>query len=220
MFVGRTVALLQALILAGTDTTTVTMTWALALLLNNRDALTKAQTELDQHVGSQRQVTEPDLTNLVYLQAILKETMRLYPAASLGVPHEAMEDCTIRGYHIPVGTRLLVNLSKLHRDPNVWAEPNEFRPERFLTGDHKNVDVRGQNFELIPFGSGRRMCPGVSFALKIMQLTLATLLHGFQIVTPLDEPVDMRESVGLTNLKATPLNVLLTPRLPAEAYYY
>ena len=195
------------------------MTWALALLLNNRDALTKAHNELDQHVGRQRQVKEPDLKNLVYLQAILKETMRLYPAGPLSIPHEAMEDCTVSGYHIPAGTRLLVNLSKLQRDPKVWAEPNEFRPERFLTGDHKNVDVRGQNFELMPFGSGRRMCPGVSFALQILQLTLATLLHGFEIATPLDEPVDMRESVGLTNLKATPLNVLLTPRLPAEVYY-
>ncbi|XP_060672973.1 cytochrome P450 CYP82D47-like [Ziziphus jujuba] len=206
------------LILAGTDTATVTLTWALALLLNNRGALKKAQQELDEHVGRDRQVKESDLNKLVYLQAILKETLRLYPAAPLSVPHESMEDCTVGGYHVPKGIRLLVNLSKIHRDPKIWSDPNEFRPERFLT-THKAVDVRGQNFELIPFGSGRRMCPGVSLALQFMQLTLAALLHGFDMATPSNEAVDMSEKFGLTNMKASPLDVLLTPRLPANLYH-
>ncbi|XP_024027775.1 cytochrome P450 CYP82D47 [Morus notabilis] len=212
-----TKAISLALILAGTDTTTATMIWAIALLLNNREALKKAQQELDQHVGKERQVKESDLKNLDYLQAILKETLRLFPAAPLSVPHESTEDCTVAGYHVPARTRLILNLSKLHLDPTVWHEPSEFRPERFLT-THQNVDVRGQNFELIPFGSGRRMCPGVSFALQVLQLTLATLLHGFEIATTSDEPVDMRETVGLTSIKTSPLDVLLIPRLPAEAY--
>ncbi|KAH7524026.1 hypothetical protein FEM48_Zijuj06G0074700 [Ziziphus jujuba var. spinosa] len=163
----------MALILAGTDTTTVTLTWALALLLNNR-------------------------------------------AAPLSVPHESMEDCTVGGYHVSKGTRLLVNLSKLRRDPKIWSDPNEFRPERFLT-THKGVDVRGH--ELIPFGSGRRMCPGVSLALQFMQLTLAALLHGFDMATPSNEAVDMSGKFGLTNMKASPLDVLLTPRLPGNLYY-
>ena len=127
---------------------------------------------------------------LVYLQAILKETMCLYPAAPLLVPHESMEDSPLVGYLVPAGTRLLVNLPKLHHDPHVWVDPTEFRPERFLT-THKGVDIRGQHFELIPFGSGRRMCPGISFALQVTQLTLATLLHAFEITNPSDEPVDM-----------------------------
>lgn len=160
---------------------------------------------------------ESDVKNLVYLHAILKETLRLYPAGPLSVRHESIEDCTLAGYHIPAGTRLIVNLSKLHRDPQVWEDPNEFRPERFLT-IKKDVDIRGQNFELMPFGSGRRMCPGVSFALQVVHLTLASLLHAFEIVTPSGEPVDMAENVGLTNLKASPLDVQLTPRLPAQAY--
>uniref|UniRef100_A0A2N9FQK8 Cytochrome P450 n=1 Tax=Fagus sylvatica TaxID=28930 RepID=A0A2N9FQK8_FAGSY len=206
-----------ALILAASDTSTVTMTWALSLLLNNREALKKAQEELDIHISRERQVKESDMKNLVYLQAILKETMRLYPAAPLLVPHESMEECTLVGYHVPTGTRLLVNLPKLHRDPYVWVDPTEFRPERFLT-THKGVDVRGQHFELIPFGSGRRMCPGISFALQVTQLTLATLLHAFEIANPSDEPVDMTEKVGLTNMKATPLEVILTPRLPSQVY--
>ena len=208
---------MQALILAATDTTTVTLTWALSLLLNNREALKKAKQELDIQVGRERQVKESDVKNLEYLQAILKETMRLYPAAPLLVPHESLEDCTLAGYNIPIGTRLLVNVPKLHRDLSVWVNPIEFRPERFLT-THKDADVKGQHFELIPFGSGRRMCPGILFALQVTQLTLATLLHTFEIATPSNEPVDMTEKVGLTNLKATPLEVSLTPCLAAQAY--
>ncbi|XP_059637725.1 cytochrome P450 CYP82D47-like [Cornus florida] len=205
------------LFLGATDSISVTLTWALSLLLNNPHALKKAQEELDIHVGRERQVTESDINNLVYLQAILKETLRLYPAGQLLAPREAIEDCILGGYHVRAGTRLIVNLWKIHHDPRVWSDPFEFVPERFLT-THKELDVRGQHFELIPFGSGRRVCPGVSFALQITQLTLASLLHGFVVATPVDEPVDMSESFGLSNPKATPLEVLITPRLSAELY--
>ncbi|KAF7817541.1 cytochrome P450 CYP82D47-like [Senna tora] len=206
-----------ALILAGTDTSTVTLIWCLCLLMNNPQVLEKAVEEVDREIGKERMAEESDLKKLPYLQAILKETMRLYPAAPLAVPHESMEDCTIGGYHIPSGTRLFVNLSKLHRDPKVYPDPLEFRPERFLT-THKDVDVRGHNFELIPFGAGRRMCPGISFALQIMQLTLANLLHAFDITNPDNQAVDMQEQTGLTNIKASPLQLLLTPRLSPHLY--
>ncbi|XWS21112.1 hypothetical protein CRYUN_Cryun30bG0027400 [Craigia yunnanensis] len=205
------------LILTASDTTMVTLTWILSLLLNNRHALKKAQEELDIHVGKDKLVEESDIKMLVYLQAIIKETLRLYPAAPLSVPHESIEDCVVGGYHIPAGTRLLINIYKLHHDPRVWSDPYEFQPERFLT-TYKDFDVRGQNFELIPFGSGRRMCPGISFAFQVLELTLASLLQGFEFGTPLDEAVDMSEAIGLTNLKATPLQVLITPRLPAFCY--
>ncbi|KAM5564764.1 cytochrome P450 CYP82D47-like [Rosa sericea] len=207
-----------ALILGGTDTTTVTLTWALSLLVNNPSILKKAQNELDTKVGRNRQVNESDVKNLIYLQAIIKETLRLYPAVPLLAPHESTEDCTVGNYHVPAKTRLIVNIWKLHRDPNVWRlDPCIFQPERFLTS-HEDFDVRGQNFELIPFGSGRRICPGISLALQVIELTLAHLLHGFEITAPSDEPVDMSETVGLTNMKATPLEVLLRPRLPADIY--
>nr|TKS16002.1 hypothetical protein D5086_0000028400 [Populus alba] len=205
------------LILAASDTTSVTLTWTLSLLLNNREVLKKAQDELDIHVGRERQVKESDMKNLVYLQAIIKETFRLYPAAPLSVPHESIEECTVGGYHIPAGTRLFTNLSKIHRDPQVWSNPDEFQPERFLT-TQKDCDFRGQHFELIPFGSGRRMCPGVSFALQVLNLALATLLHGFNIETVDDAPIDMTETGGITNVKATPLKALLTPRLSPTLY--
>ncbi|KAE9586775.1 putative cytochrome P450 [Lupinus albus] len=206
-----------ALIIAGTDTTTGTMTWALSLLINNQEALKKVVHELDTHVGKDRLVVESDLKSLVYLQAIIKETLRLYPAAPLNLPHESMEDCTIGGYHVPAGTRLFTNIYKLQRDPFVYNDPLEFRPERFLT-THKDKDLRGQHFELIPFSAGRRVCPGISFALQIMQLTLANLLHGFDIVTSDGEQVNMHEISGLTNIKASPLHVILTSRLTPQVY--
>ncbi|KAK2660429.1 hypothetical protein Ddye_006962 [Dipteronia dyeriana] len=206
-----------AMILAATDTTTVTLTWALTLLLNHRSILRKAQNELDTQVGLERQVNESDIKNLVYLQAILKETMRLYPAAPLSLPHESTEDCTVSGYHIPAQTQLFVNLWKIQRDPAVWSDPCEFQPERFLT-THKDFDVRGQHFEYLPFGSGRRMCPGMSFALQVLQLTLASLIHGFDLETQSNEAVDTSEGIGLTLVKASPLEVLLCPRLSPSLY--
>ncbi|TYH71924.1 hypothetical protein ES332_D05G217700v1 [Gossypium tomentosum] len=173
--------------------------------------------ELDIHVGNNRLVEESDMKNLVYLQAVIKETMRLYPAAPLSLIHAATEDCRVSGYQVAAGTWLITNLYKLHGDPGIWSDPEEFRPERFMT-THKHVDVKGQNFELVPFSSGRRMCPGVSFALQVLHLTVANLLHQFDFATPLDEAVDMRQGPALTIFKATPLEVLITPRLPASVY--
>ncbi|KAI3688917.1 hypothetical protein L2E82_46851 [Cichorium intybus] len=197
---------------AATDTTMLTLTWALALLINNPRVLKKAQQELQNHVGLNRMVNESDLTNLVYLQAIIKETMRLYPAAPLSVPHESTEDCVVGSYTVPKGTRLLVNIWKIHHDPKIWENPFQFLPERFLTSK-KNIDVKGQHFELIPFGSGRRICLGISIALKSVQLILASMIHGFEFQNPSSEPIDMTESLGLTNLKATPLELLVVPRM-------
>ncbi|KAL7605380.1 hypothetical protein Lser_V15G18811 [Lactuca serriola] len=205
------------LLLAGTDTTHLTLTWALSLLLNNPKALETAQDEIDEHVGRERLVKESDLKNLVYLNAIIKETFRLYPAGPLAVPHESLEECNVGGYNIPKGTRLLLNIWKIQRDPKIWSDPDQFKPERFLTSD-KDIDVKGNHYELLPFGSGRRMCPGVSFALQALGLTLASLLQQFTIKKPSDELVDMTESMGMTNGKATPLVVLLGPRLSTNMY--
>ncbi|KAL8123196.1 strychnine-10-hydroxylase-like [Apium graveolens] len=205
------------LLLGGFDTVMVTLTWAVSLLLNNRHALRKVQDELEKHVGKDRQVNESDIKNLSYLRAIVKETLRLYPATGLAAPREAMENCTLAGFHISAGTRLLVNLSKLQRDPAIWSNPLEFQPERFIE-KHIDVDVFGKNFELIPFGSGRRACPGINLALQVLHLTLARFLHGFDLGTVSDLPIDMTESAGLTNPKATPLEVTFRPRLPPSLY--
>lgn len=203
--------------MGGGDTTQVTMTWALSLLLNNEDILKKAQLELDKQVGREKLVEESDVKKLLYIQAIVKETMRLYPAAPLAALHEAMEDCMVAGYHIPARTHLIINFKRLQKDSLVWEDSHEFRPERFLT-THKDIDVRGQHPQLMPFGSGRRMCPGVSFAIQVMHLSLANLLHGFDIRRSSQELINMEESIGLTSIKTTPLEVVLTPRLFAQVY--
>ncbi|KAL0360760.1 UNVERIFIED_CONTAM: cytochrome [Sesamum radiatum] len=212
-----TKATCQTMMLGGSDTNTVTLIWALCLLLNNQHTLTRAQEELDKHIGKEKLVKDSDIEKLPYIQAIIKETLRIQPSAPLQPPRESVKDCTVAGYHIPAGTRLMVNIWKLHRDPRVWADPLEFRPERFLT-KHKEVDVQGKHFELLPFGGGRRICPGISFALRLTKLTLATFLHGFEIEKVLDEAIDMTGTYGSTNMKATPLEVFLKPRLSPKFY--
>ena len=158
-----------------------------------------------------------DIRKLVYIQALVKETLRLRPPGPLSGPRQFTEDCIIGGYHVPKGTRLVLNLSKSHKDPSVWLDPEHFKPERFLT-THKDVDVRGHHNELLPFGAGRRSCPRIAFSLQMLHLTLATFSHGFEFSTPSNEPEDMSEIPGLTNQKSTPLEILIAPRLPYNAY--
>ncbi|KAK2379663.1 cytochrome P450 CYP82D47 [Trifolium repens] len=205
------------LMLAGSDTTSTTMTWILAILLNNMNALKHAQEEIDHHIGKDRRVESSDTKNLVYLQAIFKETLRLYPPGPLLVPHEGTEDCYIQGYYVPKGTRVFANVWKLHRDPSIWSEPEKFYPERFIN-ENGEIDHESHHFEYLPFGLGRRACPGSMFATQVSLITLARLLHGFDFELPMDEAVDMREGLGITLPKLTPLQVVLTPRLPYELY--
>lgn len=207
------------IILAGSDTTSIHLTWLLSLLLNNKHVMFQAQEEIDMKIGKERWVEECDINNLVYLQAIVKEALRLYPPGPLAVPHNAMEDCTVAGYQVPKGTRLMVNLWKLHRDPKIWSEPEKFMPERFLES-HSGLDYFGQKFEFIPFGSGRRSCPGITFAMQVTHLTLARLLQGFNFSTLGDMPVDMTLGNSITLPKANPLEVLVMPRLAPMLYQF
>ncbi|KAB2619628.1 cytochrome P450 82A4-like [Pyrus ussuriensis x Pyrus communis] len=191
-------------IAGGGDTTMVTLTWAISLLLNNPHVMKKTLNELDTKTGRQRVVSEEDLSNLVYIQAIVKETLHLYPMGPLSRPRVFNEDCTIVGYPIRKGTQFLPNLWKIQIDPKFWPKPLTFKPERFLT-THKDVDLKGQHFHL-------------AFGLQTVQFTLASFLHAFEISKPSSAPVDMTESFGMTNVKATPLNVLNKPCLSSELY--
>nr|QBG82630.1 cytochrome p450 [Papaver somniferum] len=196
-------------IMNGSDTLALTLTWAISLLLNHPDALKKAQEELDARVGKDRKVEESDIQNLAYIPAIIKETMRLYPVGPLS--RSTVEDCEVGGYHVPAGTRLLVNLWKMQRDGNVYKDdPLEFRPERFLTSN-ADVDLKGQHYELLPFGAGRRICPGVSMSVQLLHLILARVIHEFEITT--EGKVDMSERIGFLFYKKMPLEVLIRPRL-------
>ncbi|XLR23919.1 hypothetical protein HN51_070334 [Arachis hypogaea] len=208
----------MAMIVGGTDTTGVTLTWALSLLLRNPRTLKKVKEELDSQIGKERCITESDLNKLVYLQAIVKETLRLYPAGPLGGPREFTESCTLGGFYVKKGSRLITNIWKIQTDPSIWSDPLEFKPERFLT-THRDTDLKGQHFELLPFGSGRRMCPGMSFALQMVHFALARFLHSFEILKPSsDEAIDMTGILGLSYAKATPIEILIKPCLAQACY--
>ncbi|XP_014516712.1 cytochrome P450 82C4 [Vigna radiata var. radiata] len=207
-----------SLMLAGSDTTSTTMTWILTMLLKNPEVLKRAQEEIEDEVGRERKVEASDIKNLFYLQAIVKETLRLYPPGPLLVPHEATQDCYIQGYHVPKGTRVFANVWKLHRDPSVWSEAEKFSPERFLNENGEVVDEGHQHFEYLPFGSGRRACPGSTFATQVTLITIARLLHAFRFDVPVDEPVDLEEGLGITLPKINPLQILLSSRLPNHFY--
>ncbi|KAI3840924.1 hypothetical protein MKW92_031327 [Papaver armeniacum] len=200
----------------GSDTTKLIMTWTLSLLLNHPDILDKAKEEVVTYFRKKRiadntpVVDAADVPNLLYIQAIIKESMRLYPASTL-MERMTSDDCEVGGFHVPAGTRLWVNVWKMQRDPRVWNDPLVFRPERFLSNDKEMVDVKGQNYELIPFGTGRRICPGASFALEVLHLVLTRLILEFEVKAP-GGKIDMRARPGFFNNKVVPLDVLLTPR--------
>lgn len=157
-----------------------------------------------------------------FKQAVIKENFRLHPPTPLSLPHIASESCEINGYHIPKGSTLLTNIWAIARDPDQWTDPLLFRPERFLPGGEKaGVDVKGNDFELIPFGAGRRICAGLSLGLRTIQLLTATLVHGFEWelaggITP--EKLNMEETYGITLQRAVPLVVHPKPRLDMSAY--
>ncbi|KAH0678244.1 hypothetical protein KY284_019329 [Solanum tuberosum] len=192
-----------SLVLDAADTVSLHINWGMTLLINNQHVLKKAQEEIDMKIGKDRWIDDNDIKDLVYLQAIVKEVLRLYPPGPLLVPHENMEDCVVSGYHIPKGTRLYTNVMKLQRDPKIWSNPDQFNPDRFFTTD---IDFRGQDYEFIPFGSGRRSCPGMTYALQVEYLTIGHLIQGFNYKIPSDEPLDMKEGPGMTMRKFAPVS--------------
>ncbi|KAI4335917.1 hypothetical protein L6164_014513 [Bauhinia variegata] len=215
-------ALLLNMFTAGTDTSSSTTEWAIAELLRHPKMLTRVQEELDSVVGRDRVVTELDLPHLPYLQAVIKETFRLHPSTPLSLPRIAAESREIFGYHIPKGATLLVNVWAIARDPKEWSDPLEFRPERFLPGGEKpQVDVKGNDFEVIPFGAGRRICAGMNLGLRMVQILTATMIHAFDYelengMNP--EKLNMEEAYGLTLQRAAPLSVHPRPRLSPHVY--
>lgn len=191
------------------------MEWAISELLKKPKLFTKATEELDRVVGRGRWVTEEDMQSLPYVEAITKETMRLHPVAPMLVPRLSRDDTSIDGYDIPSGTQVLVNVWSIGRDPELWEAPEEFTPERFLDS---RLDVKGQDYELLPFGSGRRMCPGYNLGLKVIQLSLANLLHGFVWSLPDDMELSMEEIFGLSTPRKFPLEIVVETKLQAHLY--
>lgn len=184
--------------------------------------LRKLRQEIDQVVGKDKVVQESDIPSLPYLQAVVKETLRLHPAAPLAT-RVSDKEVRVGDYVVPANTSLFVNVWSVGRDPNYWQDPLEFRPERFAEGAGEgglggSIDFRGQHFELVPFGSGRRVCPGISLALQVIQLTLAALVQCFVWKVggreeEMSAGLDMSEGVGMVILRAKPLVSVPVARL-------
>ncbi|XP_077223106.1 cytochrome P450 superfamily protein [Tasmannia lanceolata] len=215
-------ALLLNLFAAGTDTSSSTVEWALSELIRHPDILLEAQQEMDSVVGRDRLVSETDLAQLPLLQAIIKETFRLHPSTPLSLPRIAAESCEVNGYFIPKNSTLLVNVWAIGRDPTVWPDPLEFQPSRFLAGSKQaHLDIRGNDFEVIPFGAGRRICAGLSLGLRMVQFMTATLVHAFDWTLPagqVPDKLDMEEAYGITLQRASPLRACPLPRLAPHVY--
>ncbi|CAH2057856.1 unnamed protein product [Thlaspi arvense] len=196
--------LLLDMFTAGTDTSSSTLEWAMAELLSSPKTMAKAQTEIDRVIGQNGTVQESDISELPYLQAVVKETFRLHPAAPLLVPRNAESDAEVLGFLVPKDTQVLVNVWAIGRDPSVWENPTRFEPERFLG---KETDVKGRDYELTPFGGGRRICPGLPLAVKTVSLMLASLLYSFDWKLPgvVSEDLDMDETFGITLHKTNTL---------------
>ncbi|CAN6321946.1 unnamed protein product [Urochloa humidicola] len=203
--------LLSNVFTASVDTSSVTMVWAMAELIRRPAMLRKVQEEIRAAVGPGKQrVAHDDIPKLRYLKMVVKETLRLHPAVPLLLPRETMRHVTICGYDVPAKTRVLVNAWAIGRDPQTWGtNAEEFDPDRF---EGKDVDFNGAHFELVPFGAGRRMCPGMALGVATVMFTLANLLYCFDWALPegvAPEDVSMEEAGGLTVHKKTPL--LLVP---------
>lgn len=195
------------LFVAGTDTTSNSLEWAMAELLRNPHTMAKAKEELKDVIGKGKLVDEADISRLPYLQCIVKETLRLHPPVPLLIPRKTETKVTLNGYIVPEGTQVLVNAWAIGRDPFTWENSLEFKPERFLNSE---LDVRGRDFELIPFGAGRRICPGLPLAVRMLPVMLGSLLNNFDWDIGLEE-LDMTEKFGITLQKAEPLCAVPIP---------
>lgn len=197
-------AILMDMLAGGTDTTYALLEWTMTELLKHPRVLKQLQEEVRDCINNDKtRVDEDDVKNMKYLKAVIKETLRLHPPLPLLLFRESSQDVKINGYDIAAGTQVIINAWAIHRDSSYWEEAEEFKPERFLNSS--SVDFNGQDFEFIPFGAGRRGCPGMSFGLVDVELVLATLAYEFDWKLPQGHDFNVVESAGTTIRKRDPL---------------
>lgn len=216
--------IIKALVLdmfgGGTDTSALTVEWAMSELLRHPDAMKTLQQEIDSAVGDHGTVKESDLVTMKYLRCVLKETLRLYPPGPIATPHESLQAVRVGEYYIPKKSMLMVNLWAIGRDPNVWGADDvlEFKPERFM--QEENIDLTGtRDFRMLPFGAGRRGCPGAPMAIPMIELALAQLLHNFDWKFEGDlSQMDMTEACAATMARQVPLSAIPSARRSLPRY--
>ncbi|XP_050223178.1 cytochrome P450 736A117-like [Mercurialis annua] len=204
-------AIILDIFVAGTDTTYTLMEWVMTELLRHPEIMKRVQNEIREIAKDKIFISETDLNKLPYLKAVIKETFRMHPPVPLLLPRVAMKDVKLQGYGVEAGTQVIINVFAIGRDPTLWDRAEEFWPDRFLNG---SIDFRGHDFELTPFGSGRRICPGIQFATNTYELALANLLYRFEWAPHglvKGEDLDITESVGIAVHKKHPLFAVATP---------
>ncbi|XP_049344182.1 cytochrome P450 81C13-like [Solanum verrucosum] len=201
-------SIMLVVFVAGTETSSSTIQWVMRLLLAHPEVLHKLRADIDNKVGNKRLVRESDLTKLPYLRCIVNETMRLYPPIPLLLPHYSTEDCTVGGYDVPKHTMLLINAWAVHRDPKVWDDPEKFKPERF---EATEGETERFNYKLIPFGMGRRACPGTDMGLRAVSLALGALVQCFDWQIEEEESLEASYHARMS-MQNKPLKAVCTPR--------
>ncbi|XP_020268730.1 cytochrome P450 71A1-like isoform X2 [Asparagus officinalis] len=205
---GNIKAILMDMFAAGIDTSYITLEWSMAELVRNPKVMKKLQDEVRGKARGKDMIRDEDLSKMSYLKSVIKEVMRLHPPVPLLLPRVLTESSELSGYKIPKNTRIIINAWALARDPKCWEEPDEFRPERFMDS---LIDFKGNDFQFIPFGAGRRICPGMNFAMHNIELALANLVNRFEWSMPEHlsrEDLDMNETPGLTSRKEKRLDLV------------
>jgi cytochrome P450 len=194
---------------AGTDTSSTALEWLMAELIKNPRIMKRAQEEVRRVVNKKSKIDVNDINKMDYLKCILKETLRLHPPLPLLLSRETLMNVKIGGYDIPEKTRVYINAWAIQRDPKVWERPEEFLPERF---EDNPIDFKGQDFEFIPFGGGRRGCPGLTFGVASVEYVVANILYWLDWKLPgtsvKGEDLDMSEFNGLSVTKKIPLHLV------------
>nr|GMC93235.1 cytochrome P450 CYP736A12-like [Ipomoea batatas] len=201
------------MLIASLDTSSSVIEWTMSELLKHPEVMRKVKEELEIQVGLDRMVEEKDLEQLKYLEIVIKESLRLHPVVPLLLPHASIEDCEVGGFHVPKNSTVTVNVWAIGRDPSAWSDAEKFIPERF---NKSSIEYKDQDFELLPFGSGRRSCPGMQLGITIVRLVVAQLVHCFDWSLPnglLPKDLDMTEEFGLVLSRANHLMAVPTYRL-------
>ena len=197
------------MLIGGGDSTSTTLEWVMAELIKNPSIMKRAQEEVRRVVGNKSKIDVDDISQMDYMKCIIKESLSLHTPLPLSAPRETSESVKFGGYEIPAKTRVFVNVWAIQRDPKLWDRPEEFIPERFID---KPNDLKGQNFEFIPFGGGRKGCPGMAFAVAAVEYLLANLLCWFDWRLPTinarGEELDMTEVNALTAFRKNPLHIV------------